>query len=297
MKTLSIIIVNWNVIEMLCRLIDSILRFSGTFDYEIIIIDNNSIDGSVNILKTKYKDQINSGLLKIIANNFNAGFAKANNQGLKIADSQYVLFMNPDMELLDANYLKLIDFMKAAPNVGICTCRLTFGEHTVQPNIKSDPDFCSQALIMLKLHHFLFWLPCLKNHLQKKFDYSQNKYVEQVMGAFIFTRKDIMEKVGGWDENYLLWWEDVELCKKIREFGYEIVYVQTVEVVHYGGLSFIQAPTFRKQRRFNKSMLTYFKKHHSKLEYGILFLLQPLNLLLTLFVKLFNIKPRPQSKI
>ncbi|MFH0779530.1 MAG: glycosyltransferase family 2 protein [Parcubacteria group bacterium] len=295
MKNLSIIIVNWNVIDLLTRLLDSIFQYTERVEYEVIVVDNNSIDGSVNVLKIKYKDQINAGLLKIINNDYNAGFAKANNQGMRISQGEYLLFMNPDMELIDSNYLKLIDFMKASPNVGICACRLTFGDHTIQANIKADPDLGSQILIMLKLHHFLSWLPCLKKYLQKDFDYSQNKYVEQAMGAFIFTKKEIMEKLGGWDESYPLWWEDVELCKKMRGSGYEIVYVPSVEAIHYGGQSFVQAPTFQKQKRFNKGMLIYFKKHHAKFAYFILYILQPVNLFLTLLVKIFNVKPRMQQ--
>lgn len=294
MKNLSIIIVNWNVIDLLARLLDSIFQYTEHLTYEVIVVDNNSIDGSVNVLKMKYKDQINAGLLKIIANDYNAGFAKANNQGLKEAQGEYLLFMNPDMELIDSNYLKLIDFMQSSPNVGVCACRLTFGDHTVQANIKADPGLGDQILIMLKLHHFFSWLPCLKKYLQKDFDYSQNKYVEQAMGAFIFTKREIMKKIGGWNECYPLWWEDVELCKNMRDASYEIVYVPSVEAIHYGGQSFVQAPTFQKQKRFNKGMLTYFKKHHSKFAYFILYILQPINLFLTLLVKIFNIKPRLQ---
>jgi len=177
---LSVITVNWNVKELVSRLIDSIFQYTDGLNFEVIVVDNDSRDGSVDFLRQNHKDWIDNGKLKIIANNFNAGFAKANNQGLKIAQGKYLLFMNPDMELTENSFLKLKEFMDQTPNVGIATCRLLYGDKTVQANVKSNPRLCDQALVLLKLHHFLSWLPRLKRYLRKDFDYSQNQYVEQV---------------------------------------------------------------------------------------------------------------------
>jgi len=294
---LSIITVSWNVRELTSRLLDSIFQFTEELAYEVIVVDNNSKDDTVKFLQENYAAWIESKKLIVIANNFNAGFSKANNQGLKIAKGEYVLFMNPDMELLENSFSKLFDFMEQTPNAGICACRLLYGDKTIQPNVKNDPSLCGQILILLKLHHFFKWLPCLKKYLAKGFDYSQKQYVEQVMGAFIFTRKEIMNKINGWNENYWLWWEDLELCKTVREQGHEIVYLPITEIIHFEGKSFAQTRGLVKQKRFNRGMLTYFKKHHSKLAYIILFSLQPISWLLTILTQLFKIKPRSQSKI
>lgn len=294
---LSIVTVSWNVGELVCRLLDSIFQFTEGLEYEIIVVDNNSKDDTIKTLKENYAAWVDSGKLKIIANDFNAGFSKANNQGLKIAQGKYVLFMNPDMELIENSFKKLVDFMEQTPNAGVCTCRLLYGDKTVQPNVKNDPNLYSQILILLKLHHFLSWLPCLKKYLRKGFDYSQKQYVEQVMGAFIFTRKELMDKIHGWNEEYWLWWEDLELCKTVRELGSEIIYLPITEVIHYEGKSFAQTHGLSKQKRFNKGMLTYFKRHHSMLAYAILLLLQPVSWFLTVLTQLAGIKPRTQSKL
>jgi GT2 family glycosyltransferase len=293
---LSIITVSWNVRELVSRLLDSIFQFTDELEYEVIVVDNDSKDDTVKFLTENYAAWIESKKLIVIDNKFNAGFSKANNQGLKIAQGKYVLFMNPDMELLENSFKKLFDFMEQTPNVGISTCRLLYGDKTVQPNVKSDPDLCSQILILLKLHHFLAWLPCLKKYLRKDFDYSQKQYVEQVMGAFIFTKKELMDNINGWNEDYWLWWEDLELCKTVREAGFEIVYLPITEVIHYEGKSFSQTHGLIKQKRFNSGMLTYFKKHHTKFAYILLLGLQPISSLLTILTQLAGIKPRTQSK-
>ena len=294
---LSIITVNWNVKELVSHLIDSIFQYTDGLEFEVIVVDNDSRDGSVDFLRQNHKDWIDNGKLKIIANNFNAGFAKANNQGLKIAQGKYILFMNPDMELIENSFLKLKEFMDQTPNVGVVTCRLLYGDKTIQANVKSNPGWCDQALVLLKLHHFFSWLPCLKRYLRKDFDYTQKQYVEQVMGAFIFTRHELMNKIGGWNEDYWLWWEDVEMCKTVAEAGSEIVYLPITAVIHYEGKSFAQTHGLAKQKRFNRGMLIYFQKHHSLFAFLVLCALQPISWLLTYVAQFFKIKPRSQSQI
>lgn len=294
---LSIIIVSWNVQEFLGRLIDSIIHFTDDIQFEIIVVDNNSSDGTAEHLEKNYSSWIKSEKIKIIKNDYNAGFSKANNQGFKISRGKFILFMNPDMELVENSLPKLLKFMETAPNVGICACRLVYGDKSIQPNVKNDPTFFSQLLILLKLHHIFYWLPALKKYFLPDFDYSTKQYVKQVMGAFIFTRRDIMEKINGWDEKYWLWWEDIELCRRVRDIGEEIVYLPITEVIHYEGQSFKQIWGWQKQKRFNKGLLTYFKKHHPFYQYAVLFALQPISWLLTQTTRLFKILPKTQSEI
>ncbi len=294
---LSIIIVTWNVRDLAHRLLDSIFQFTDNLEYEIIVVDNDSKDGTVKYLQNHFGPWLKKGQLTIIDNNFNFGFAKANNQGLKIAKGEYILFMNPDMEILENSFKKIVEFMDQTPNVGLATCRLLYGDRTIQPNIKNNPNFFDQFLILMKLHHFLANLPCLKNYLQKSFNYTDKKYVEQIMGAFAFTRKAIMDKINGWDEDYWLWWEDLQLCKDIQKLEADIVYLPITEVIHYEGKSFAQTFGWQKQKKFNKGMLTYFKKNKPFIQYLLLLLFQPISFILTKLTTLFKIKPKSQSKI
>ncbi|MBI5077268.1 glycosyltransferase family 2 protein [Candidatus Falkowbacteria bacterium] len=297
MIELSIIIVSWNVKDFLHQLIDSIFQFTEGVEYEIVVVDNNSSDDTARFLQNEYRHFVGDEKLRIIANNFNAGFAKANNQGLKIAKGKYILFMNPDMELIENSFLDLTKFMDQSPDVGVCTCQLLYGDNTIQPNIKDEPTFLSQLLILLKFHHALRGLSCLKKYFRSDFDYSRIQYVSQVMGAFIFTRKEVMDKIGNWDEDYWLWWEDVELCYDIKAAGFEIVYLPITKVIHYEGKSFGQTRGWQKQKRFNRGMILYFKKRGKHLITFIFWILQPVSFILTAITTIFRVKPASQSKL
>lgn len=291
---LSIIIVNWNVRDLLKRNLTSIFEKTKNISFEVIVVDNNSGDGSKEMLK-EMASWCSS--LKLILNDFNAGFARANNQGAKAATGRYLLFMNPDMELVENSAEKLVKFLDENRNVGACTATLFYPDGKIQNNIKRDPTFWPQFFILLKLHHFLKWLPAVKNYLAKDFDYEKTQVIKQIMGAFVFIRRDLFEKIGGWDEDYWLWWEDVDLCKRIRKAGETIFYTPITKIIHYEGKSFAQKLSLEKQKRFNRGMLIYFRKHQSKLSYFGLLLLQPISLFLAYLSQILKVKPRPQGKI
>jgi GT2 family glycosyltransferase len=290
----SIIIVNWNVKSLLKKCLASIFEKTQDISFEAIVVDNNSTDGSQEMLRELVNNQPN---LKLILNDFNAGFAKANNQGAKIAKGRYLLFMNPDMESIEDSANKLVSFMEKHPGIAASTCQLIYPDGQRQNNIKRDPSFWSQFFILLKLHHFLTWLPPIKSYLAKDFDYTREQAVQQVMGTFLFIRREIFEKINGWNEDYWLWWEDVDLCQRIRKAGETIFYTPVTKIVHYEGKSFEQKLSLEKQKQFNHGMLIYFKKYHSRLTHWGLLVLQPISLLLAYLSQLLDIKPRPQGKI
>jgi len=298
---LSVIIVSWNTRELLRKCLKSIFEFTSSqggpasggkdVQFEIFVVDNASHDGSAEMVKNEFPK------VYLIDNGQNLGFAKANNLALRRVAGKYVLFMNPDMEIRENVFKKMFDFMESKSDIAISTCKLLYPDGSIQPNIKRHPTFLSQALVLLKLHHFFPFLPPIKKYLAKDFNYSRESEVEQIMGAFVFARREFMEKNGGWDEDYFIWWEDIELCKRAAELGEKIVYFPGAQVVHYEGKSFAQIQSVKKQERFIKSMLIYFKKHHSFLEYFILWLISPISLFLSFLVQICKIKPRPQSRL
>jgi len=290
---LSIIIVNWNVSSLLHQCLKSIFLFTKDIEFEVIVIDNNSYDGSAQMLNAMTFEHEN---LQVILNKENVGFAKANNQGLAIARGQYILFMNPDMEFVENSPKILADYMDEATGISACTCQLQYGDGHRQPNIKHDPTFWSQVWILYKFHHFIKpWF--LKKYLAKKFDYTKKQEVEQIMGAFVFIRRDIMKRIGGWSEDYYLWWEDLDLCKRLRKMGEKIMYIPNTRVIHYEGRSFSQQMSLTKQKRFNRGLLIYFKKYHNWFVWAILKTVTWDSLMLAWLVQLFKIKPKSQSKL
>jgi hypothetical protein len=287
----SVIIVSWNVEALLKKCLESIFKYTQGVDFEIWVVDNNSSDNTVEMVKNNFP------AVKVIDNNYNAGFAKANNQPLVDGVGEEVLFMNPDMEFTENTIKIMHDFMAGRPEAGLATCRLRYPDGERQNNIKRLPGLCSQFFILLKLHHFFYFLPCIKKYLAKDFDYSISQKVENIMGAFVYAKTEKFTQLGGWNEKYWLWWEDVDLCKNAKEKGMTIMYNPDTSVIHYEGKSFEQVPSPAKQRRFIKGMLRYFKCHHPLYQYLLLLMISPVSILLAYLSKIFNIKPRPQSRV
>jgi len=287
---LSVIIVSWNVKPLLQKCLKSIFDFTTGIDFDVIVIDNASKDDSVQMVAQEFP-QVN-----LIASNKNLGFAKANNLGLEHASGNYILFMNPDMELVENSFKEMINLMANDNQIGLATCQLDYPDGERQNNIKNNPGLCDQLLILLKLHH-IFKPKCLNKYLAKNFDYFKEQEVKQIMGAFVIAEDDLIRKIGGWDTDYFIWWEDLDLCKKIQNEHKKIIYTPRTKIVHHEGKSFVQQKSLAKQKRFNKGMRTYFKKHHGLLSYLLISLLSPISLLLAWLSQIFKIKPKTQSKI
>jgi GT2 family glycosyltransferase len=286
----SVIIVSWNVKPLLQKCLKSIFDFTTDIDFEVIVIDNASEDASIQMVAQEFP------LVDLIASNQNLGFAKANNLGLEHASGNYILFMNPDMELVENSFKTMIDLMANDNQIGLATCQLNYPDNTRQNNIKNNPRLCDQILILLKLHH-IFKPKCLQKYLARDFDYFKQQEVKQIMGAFVMTENDLIRKIGGWDADYFIWWEDLDLCKKVQNENKKIIYTPSTKIIHHEGKSFIQQKSLAKQKRFNKGMRTYFKKHHGMLSYLIISILSPISLLLAWLSQTFKIKPKAQSKI
>lgn len=288
---ISIIIVSWNTRDLLKKCLESIFKYTRDIDFEVFVVDNLSGDGTLDMINKNFPQ------VKLIINNFNAGFAKANNQPLKSGVGDEVLFMNPDMEFTENTVRVMHELLSNNPDADIATCQLIYPDNELQHNIKRLPTFWSQFLILLKLHHFLNFLPTMRNYLYKDFDYTKEQLVENIMGAFVYARTNIFIELGSWNERYWLWWEDVDLCKTAKDKGVNILYSPKTKVIHHEGKSFSQVSTVAKQKRFIRAMLTYFKLHHSIFEFLLLAVFSPISIALAWFVSVLNIKPRPQSKV
>ena len=234
--------------------------------------------------------------VNLIASNVNLGFAKANNLALSQTRGEYVLFMNPDMELTENSFPQLIEIMENDDKIALATCRLIYPDGSLQCNIKNNPGLCDQLLILLKLHHYL-QPKCLKKYLAKNFDYDKEQEVKQIMGAFVFSRGEIIKEIKGWDEDYFIWWEDLDLCKRIQDFGFKIVYTPKTKIIHHEAKSFVQQQSLERQKRFNKGMTLYFLKHKGVLSYLVVKLFSYISLVLAWLTQILNVKPKTQAQI
>lgn len=262
MNQLSIIIVNYKTKNLLDNCLASIFENSQNIELEIIVIDNNSQDGSVEMIEKKYP-QVN-----LIKSEINLGFGKANNLGVKKAQFENILFLNPDMKILSKTLENSLDWQRKNPQAKIISCHLINEKNETIFHVRKFPNFWNQLAIVLKLPHIFPQI--LNNYLRKKFDYSKPACVDSIRGAFLLTTKNLFQKLGGFDENYFLWFEEVDFCKKAQQNNEEVWYTPEAECIDYIGKSFAQVSRNKTQKYFQNSMLTYFKKWHSKTEYVLL---------------------------
>ncbi|MBU1165053.1 glycosyltransferase family 2 protein [Patescibacteria group bacterium] len=281
---LSIIIVTWNVKDYLKKCLESIYKNQGDLDVEVIVVDNASTDNTSDMARREFPK------VKLITNQNNNGFAKANNQGIKIAKGEYVLFLNPDTEILSNTFKDSIDFFEKHKDTGAVGCQILNTDSTIQRSVRRFPTFWSQMLILYKLHHLLPSLRTFRNYFAQDFDYSKESEVDQIMGAFILTKRDIINKIGDFDEIFYLWFEEVDFCKRLIKNEYKVYYTPKAKIIHHGSLSFNQKLTVEKQKIFNKSMRYYFKKHHNKFSWFMIASTHFDSLFLAFFAGLFKKK-------
>ena len=269
---LSIIIVSWRVKELLKQCLSSIFSQNFDFSYEIIVIDNNSGDGTVEMIETNFPQA------QLIKGRLNLGFARANNLGLKRAAGRFLLLLNPDARLLDNSLNQAVKLMNGRPEIGILGAKLLNPDFTIQPSVRRFPRLLDHCLMMFKLHHLF----PLKYYLAADFNYQQEQAVDQVMGAWFLISRQLLEKIGWLDEHYYLWFEEVDYCQRALSAGFAIVYSPEAKIIHYGGQSFEQLWGFKNQWRFSQSRLRYLKKYYHFLAYLLILILTPLSLFLSL---------------
>jgi len=281
--TFSFIIVNWNVRELLEKCLLSIEKFSSHFNFEIIVVDNASMDGSVAMMRERFS-QIN-----LIANTKNLGFAAGVNQGIKQARGEYVILLNPDVEIKESTLENLLEEFKNCADSGIVGGKIKNEDESIQPSVRAFPDVLSQVLISLKLKH-IFNSRAIGRYLTQNFDYEKRQEVDQVMGAFFAIRRKVIEQIGMMDERFFLWFEEVDFCKRAKDAGWKVIYTPKSEVLHLGGKSFGQISSTARQRIFNKSLRYYMLKHKGPIVWLAFALLQPLSLLFAFITGMFHPK-------
>ncbi len=240
---LSIAIVNYNTKIITNNCIKSILKNSKGLNYEIIIIDNASVDGSYDFLVKKYKNYKN---IRIIKSKKNLGFAKANNKAAKIAKGRYLLFLNSDTIIENNIFGKIIDWMDKNNDVGIITCALKNNDGTLQGSGGFFPTlfrvFCWMFFVedipLLDLYIKPFHPVHKKSFFYKGLSqFNKEREQDWVTGAFLLTRKGIFDKVNGFDEDYFMYTEEVDYCYRVKKMGLRVFYLPKWKIIHLGGAS------------------------------------------------------------
>lgn len=254
---LSIIIVNWNVRELLLACLASIERTKGNVRCEVIVVDNASSDGSSAAVHERFPE------VRLLPLTANIGFARANNRALHEAHGRYIFFLNPDTEVLPGCLERLVRDLDQHPERALVAPQIVNPDGTFQKgSIRRDPTILTQFLIMLKVQRFFRAAGMFSGYYCEDFDPAKEQRVDQPMGAALCVRRSVLDRLGSFDEHFFLWFEEVDLCKRIRSAGDEIWYDPLARVIHHGGQSFRQRLPLTKQLIYNRSALHYFLKHH-----------------------------------
>lgn len=281
---LSFIIVNWNTKDFLSRCLESIKPETKKISCEIIVVDNFSSDGSPEMMEKKFPE------VTLIKNRKNEGYGRANNQGLAKARGKYILFLNSDVSVNENCLDRMFDLMEKNPEVGASSCKLTFPDGSLQPSCRRFPSFQVFFSMMIGLRYFFPKLKIFREYLMLDWDHSDMREVDQIMGSFMFIRRDVLDQVGSFDERYWMYFEEVDLCLRIKRSGWKIVHYPYATAVHFLSKSSEQWGKMKRREEFERSLLKYFKKNGKSYEYCILFVLSKLKYLL--FIPLVKLSER-----
>jgi GT2 family glycosyltransferase len=250
---LDVVVVNWNSGDYLQKCIQSLFSTNNkNFINKIFIIDNNSEDSSAQ--KIKPADNI-----EIIWNKENRGFAKACNQGFKLSNSSYILLLNPDTQLLPSTLQDCILFMDKEPAVDILGCQLLNDEGDIS---RSCSRFPSPKGIFFDVTGLSKIAPAIfkPGIIMTDWDHKESRYVDQVMGAFMFIRKTIFDKVGYFDEQFFVYYEEVDFSKRIAQIGGKSFFNSNIRSIHSGEGTTSSVKAFRLSLNLS-SRLLYAKKY------------------------------------
>lgn len=271
---LSIIIVNWNTKDFLLDCLESLFRHPPSREFEVIIIDNASTDGSVLLVQQKFPQ------VKLILNQSNKGFATANNQGLKIMKGNFALLLNPDTIVIEESIDKMIKFMETNERIGILGCKIKNPDGSLQASAFPHPTMFNELISGLRsnLHYLGKFISYLSNRSTSWGD--RPTPVGWVSGACLMIRKKTIEEIGYMDEKIFLFGEDLDWCLRARKGGWEVFYLPQPFILHFGGQS-------TKKNLTGKIYSFYYKRFYLTKKYrsGISLLLLKLISIIELLTK------------
>lgn len=252
---LSIIIVNWNTRELLLQALGSIYQQPPSFPFEVIVVDNASEDGSAEAVARAFPEVI------LIPNSVNYGYAKGNNQGIERAHGRYILLLNPDVVLPAGALERAVAFMEAHSDAGALGVRQVHPDGRLQRSVRGFPTPLAVFWELVGLSRLFpknrFW----GAYRMPWFGYNEVAEVDQPMGTFLLMRREAVEQVGNLDEDFPIFFNEVDWCWRCKKRGWKIYFTPDVEIVHYGGASTAQVgPAMAWESR--RGLLRFYARHY-----------------------------------
>jgi GT2 family glycosyltransferase len=302
--TLSIIILSWNTKELTQQCLKSIFDNVKDIDFEVIVVDNGSNDGSAEMIEKEFPQVI------LIKNKENLGFTKGNNQGFERSRGEYVLFLNSDTIIPSpdngkSQFWKMVEAMRADKKIGILTPKLLNEDGTFQYELfRKYPNLAQTFwLYSAPQNRLTYKIPFLRKRYLTDINQNKSGYIDDyvVSGAAAMIPRKIYEKIGGRDEKIFYWMEDVDLCEVIKKTGYHLYYLAGASITHLCGRSNAMWDDLKKMLDFRTGYMYFYRKHRPHWQSVVvkwIFILNSLFWILPLyFVGLFIKKYRGKAKI
>ncbi len=257
MVKLSVVIVNYNVKHFIEQCLFSVLKAAQHVSCEVFVVDNNSVDGSVNLIKSKFPQ------ITLIENKANTGFSVANNQAIRLAKGEYVLLLNPDTVVQEDTFVKTVTFMDEHPDAGGLGVKMLDGQGNFAPESKRG--LPTPTVAFYKMFGLSKLFPRSRKFGKYHLTYLPENAVNEVdvlSGAFMLMRKSLLDKIGLLDETFFMYGEDIDLSYRITKAGYKNYYFPLTQIIHYKGES-TKRSSINYVLIFYKAMAIFSKKHFS----------------------------------
>jgi N-acetylglucosaminyl-diphospho-decaprenol L-rhamnosyltransferase len=275
---LSVVVVSWNVRDLLRRCLHSLLQAPG-FQLEakpgteppsasgrrleVIVVDNGSRDGSPGMVRSEFPG------VRLLANQENRGFAAANNQGLALSQGHWLMLLNPDAEVVGAALSTMVEYMESHPHVGALGPQLRYPDGSLQSSRRRFPTFATALVESTVVQEWWTDNALLRRYYMADMPDDAIQPVDWMVGACMLVRREVYQQVGGLDDGFFMYSEEMDWYRRIRSAGWDVVYLPTATVVHHEGKSSEQVVPAR-HIYFQSSKVRYFRKHHGRLQSGVL---------------------------
>lgn len=255
---LSIIIVNYNTCQITSDAIRSIFKSHTSYTYEVIVVDNHSTDDSVETI-SKYFPNVS-----LIRNPENIGFARANNQAIRVAKSKYILLLNSDTVIKPDTLQVMVSFMNQHPKAGASGCKVVLPDGNLDRACRRGfPTPSASFYYLTGLAHLFPKNPRFNQYQLTHLDPDQSYPVDCLVGAFMLVRREVFEQIGLLDEDFFMYGEDVDWCFRIKQGGWDIIYYPKTSIIHYKGASSRRKP-YKIVYEFHRAMYLFHRKHFQK---------------------------------
>ena len=248
---LSVVIVSYNVRELLTACIDSVVKAAEGIDTEVFVVDNKSVDDTIEVINRDYP------WVHLINNKENLGFSKANNIAIRQAEGEYVLLLNPDTVVAEGTLRGAIEFMDQHPEAGGAGVRMHNADGTLAPESRRavpTPMVAARKMLGFTKRYYMSYL-----------SWDEPGQIEVISGAFMLLRRKAIDQVGMLDEDFFMYGEDIDLSYRLLMGGWQNWYLP-LDIIHYKGQS-TQKSDFRYVHVFYQAMLIFFRKHYSHLSF------------------------------